>query len=100
MALGTCAASAEPTKLWEASGFQNPESALPDVAGGILYVSNVAGGPGDKDGNGFISKVSLADGWQHTEAVDKGARWEPDELGPVVETLLAKAPPPAPVYGA
>ena len=45
-------------------------------------------------------KLSLADGWQHTEAVDKGARWEPDELGPVVETLLAKAPPPAPVYGA
>lgn len=59
MALGTCAASAEPTKLWEASGFQNPESALPDVAGGILYVSNVAGGPGDKDGNGFISKLTL-----------------------------------------
>jgi NAD(P)-dependent dehydrogenase (short-subunit alcohol dehydrogenase family) len=45
-------------------------------------------------------KVSLADGWQHTEAVDKGARWDPDELGPVVEALLAKAPPPAPVYGA
>jgi NAD(P)-dependent dehydrogenase (short-subunit alcohol dehydrogenase family) len=45
-------------------------------------------------------KVSLADGWQHTEVVDKGARWEPDELGPVVESLIAKAPPPAPVYGA
>ena len=45
-------------------------------------------------------KVSLADGWQHTEAVDKGARWDPDELGPVVEALLTKAPPPAPVYGA
>lgn len=59
LALGTCAASAEPTKLWEASGFQNPESALPDVASGILYVSNVAGGPGDKDGNGFISKLTL-----------------------------------------
>jgi NAD(P)-dependent dehydrogenase (short-subunit alcohol dehydrogenase family) len=44
-------------------------------------------------------KVSLADGWQHTEAIDKGARWEPDELGPVVEALVAKAPPPAPVYG-
>lgn len=44
-------------------------------------------------------KVSLADGWQHTESVDKGGRWEPDELGPVVESLIAKAPPPAPVYG-
>ncbi|HEV7758174.1 MAG TPA: SDR family oxidoreductase [Acidimicrobiales bacterium] len=44
-------------------------------------------------------KVSVADGWQHGEVVDKGARWSPDELGPVVEGLLAKAPAPAPVYG-
>jgi len=45
-------------------------------------------------------KVSVADGWQHGPEVDKGRRWSPDELGPVVEGLLAKAPPPAPVYGA
>jgi NAD(P)-dependent dehydrogenase (short-subunit alcohol dehydrogenase family) len=44
-------------------------------------------------------KVSVADGWQHGEVVDKGARWSPDELGPVVDGLLAKAPTPAPVYG-
>jgi NAD(P)-dependent dehydrogenase (short-subunit alcohol dehydrogenase family) len=44
-------------------------------------------------------KVSVADGWQHGEVVDKGARWSPDELGPVVDGLLAKAPAPAPVYG-
>jgi NAD(P)-dependent dehydrogenase (short-subunit alcohol dehydrogenase family) len=44
-------------------------------------------------------KVSIADGWQHGEVVDKGARWQPDELGPVVDQLLAKAPAPAPVYG-
>ena len=44
-------------------------------------------------------KVSLVDGWQHLGPVDKGARWEPDELGPVVESLVAKAPPPAAVYG-
>jgi NAD(P)-dependent dehydrogenase (short-subunit alcohol dehydrogenase family) len=44
-------------------------------------------------------KVSIADGWQHGEVVDKGARWSPDELGPVVDQLLAKAPAPAPVYG-
>src|SRR4029450_5634911 len=35
-------------------------------------------------------KVSLADGWQHGPASDKGARWEPAELGPVVEDLLAR----------
>ena len=45
-------------------------------------------------------KVSLADGWQHGPAVDKGARWDPAELGPVVDDLLAKAPAPMPVYGA
>jgi NAD(P)-dependent dehydrogenase (short-subunit alcohol dehydrogenase family) len=45
-------------------------------------------------------RVSVADGWQHGPAVDKGARWDPAELGPVVDDLLAKAPAPAPVYGA
>jgi NAD(P)-dependent dehydrogenase (short-subunit alcohol dehydrogenase family) len=44
-------------------------------------------------------KVSIAGGWQHGELVDKGARWQPEELGPVVDQLLAKAPAPAPVYG-
>lgn len=44
-------------------------------------------------------KISIADGWQHGEAIDKGARWSPGELGPVVQDLLAKAPKPAPVYG-
>jgi NAD(P)-dependent dehydrogenase (short-subunit alcohol dehydrogenase family) len=45
-------------------------------------------------------KVSVADGWQHGPEVDKDARWEPSELGPVIADLLAKAPRPAPVYGA
>lgn len=45
-------------------------------------------------------KVSVADGWQHGPSVDKGDRWDPSELGAVVKDLLAKAPPPAPVYGA
>jgi NAD(P)-dependent dehydrogenase (short-subunit alcohol dehydrogenase family) len=44
--------------------------------------------------------VSVADGWQHGPRADKGARWDPAELGPVVRDLLAQAPPPGPVYGA
>jgi NAD(P)-dependent dehydrogenase (short-subunit alcohol dehydrogenase family) len=44
--------------------------------------------------------LSVADGWQHGRSVDKGARWDPTELGPVVRDLLADAPVPAPVYGA
>jgi NAD(P)-dependent dehydrogenase (short-subunit alcohol dehydrogenase family) len=44
--------------------------------------------------------VSVADGWQHGPRRDKGDRWDPAELGPVVAELLAEAPAPAPVYGA
>jgi NAD(P)-dependent dehydrogenase (short-subunit alcohol dehydrogenase family) len=45
-------------------------------------------------------KISVADGWQHGEPIDKGDRWEPAEVGSAVRELLAKAPAPAPVYGA
>jgi NAD(P)-dependent dehydrogenase (short-subunit alcohol dehydrogenase family) len=44
--------------------------------------------------------VSVADGWQHGPRLDKGERWTPGELGPVVRGLLAAAPQPCPVYGA
>ncbi|MFO7591452.1 MAG: SDR family oxidoreductase [Acidimicrobiia bacterium] len=44
--------------------------------------------------------VSVADGWHHGPRRDKGDRWEPGELGPVVRELLAEAPAPTPVYGA
>ncbi|MBF6144550.1 MULTISPECIES: SDR family oxidoreductase [Nocardia] len=45
-------------------------------------------------------KVALADGWRHGVAEDRGARWQPSELGPVVRELIAKATDPEPVYGA
>ena len=45
-------------------------------------------------------KVSLAQAWRHGPAVDKGERWDPAELGPVVKELLERAPEPEPVYGA
>ncbi|HEX3336480.1 MAG TPA: SDR family oxidoreductase [Jatrophihabitans sp.] len=44
-------------------------------------------------------KITVADGWRRGPTVDKGARWDPAELGPVVGDLLAKATPPEPVYG-
>lgn len=44
--------------------------------------------------------ISPADGWQHGPREDKGERWLPEEVGPVVRRLLDKAPSPAPVYGA
>ncbi|MEG3062763.1 MAG: SDR family oxidoreductase [Comamonas sp.] len=45
-------------------------------------------------------KVSLSDGWRVGALRDKGARWDPEELGPVVDALIAEAAKPQPVYGA
>ncbi len=45
-------------------------------------------------------RISIADGWQHGPAVDRGERWDPAEVGVAVNELLAKVPPPAAVYGA
>ena len=44
--------------------------------------------------------VSVADGWHHGPRRDKGDRWAPEELGPVVRELLAEVQEPDPVYGA
>lgn len=43
--------------------------------------------------------IRVAEGWAHGPQVNKGARWDPAELGPVVTDLLAKARPSVPVYG-
>jgi NAD(P)-dependent dehydrogenase (short-subunit alcohol dehydrogenase family) len=42
--------------------------------------------------------IRVAEGWAHGPQVDKGVRWDPAELGPVVADLLAKSRPPIPVY--
>ena len=44
---------------WELDGLSNPESVIYDPKLNHLYVSNVNGSPIEKDGNGFISIVSL-----------------------------------------
>jgi len=44
--------------------------------------------------------VRVAEGWAHGPQVDKGAQWDPAELGSVVADLLGKARPAVPVYGA
>lgn len=58
---------------------------------------------GDVSGRVFeveAGVLSVADGWQHGPRKDKGDRWLPHEVGPVVRALLEQAPSPAPVYGA
>ncbi len=51
-------AKAEITKLWEVTGLDAPESVVFDQGTNALYVSNIAGSVMEKDGNGFISKLS------------------------------------------
>jgi NAD(P)-dependent dehydrogenase (short-subunit alcohol dehydrogenase family) len=62
------------------------------------------GSPESKDVTGRMfeveaGRISVADGWRKGPEVDKGARWEPDEIGAAVKDLLAKAVPPQKVYG-
>lgn len=44
-------------------------------------------------------QISIADGWRSTDPVDKGARWEPEEVGDAVARLVARAVPAQKVYG-
>ncbi|WP_353227256.1 SDR family oxidoreductase [Novosphingobium sp.] len=44
-------------------------------------------------------KIMLEQGWREGPVIDKGARWEPAEVGAVVEQLLAERVPPRKVWG-
>jgi sugar lactone lactonase YvrE len=57
--MNTSAHAGDLTLLWEKAGFNNPESVVYDKAANVLYVSNVNGSAMDKDGNGYISRISL-----------------------------------------
>jgi NAD(P)-dependent dehydrogenase (short-subunit alcohol dehydrogenase family) len=59
-----------------------------DSAGVTGQVFEVSGG-----------RISVTQNWERGPQVDKGDRWEPSELGPVVRGLLDKAAPAAPVIG-
>ncbi len=82
----------------------------PDSGFDVMDPANVAslvvwlGSAESKDVTGRVfevagGEISVADGWRAGPKVDKGARWEPDELGAAVQDLLAKAVPPQKVYG-
>lgn len=51
-------AQAAPKLLWETKGLAQPESVVIDPATGAIYVSNIVGAVMQKDGNGFIAKLS------------------------------------------
>jgi len=54
-------AASAPELLWETKGLAQPESVVEDPATGVIYVSNINGAVMQKDGNGFISRLT-ADG--------------------------------------
>jgi NAD(P)-dependent dehydrogenase (short-subunit alcohol dehydrogenase family) len=72
-------ANVSPLVVWLGSGECSVTGRMFEIAGGQL---------------------SVADGWQHGAVVDRGARWNPSEIGAAVADLVASTPPPAPVYGA
>jgi len=43
--------------------------------------------------------IGTSDGWRDGPMIDKGARWEPDEVGAVVAELIEKSPVPQKCYG-
>lgn len=57
------------TLLWKTDSLlRTPESVLFDTKNNVLYVSCIDGKPGEKDGNGYIAKVSadgkiISNGW-------------------------------------
>lgn len=80
----------------EAFDAMAPENVSPLVAWlASAQSSHVTGRMFEVEGG----KVGIATGWQHGPTVDKGDRWEADELGAVIDDLLTQAPAPAPVYG-
>lgn len=47
----------------------------------------------------FGGKLSIADGWKTGTIKDKGARYEPGEVGDVIDALMKTHPAPQKVYG-
>ncbi len=64
--LGACRQASTPpaptwtlTPVWEVTdSLARPESALFDSVANVIYVSNINGGPTEKDGNGYISRIA------------------------------------------
>ncbi len=59
-ALCACGRSVSISEIWATPGeLRVPESVLHDAIRNVLYVSNIDGVPTGKDGDGFISRISM-----------------------------------------
>jgi len=62
------------------------------------------GSPESRDVTGRVfevkgGRIAVSDGWRDDAEVDKGSRWNPDEIGAAVHQILSKAPAPQKCYG-
>ncbi len=89
---------ADMMKKPEEGGFDyyDPANVAPLVTWlGSSQSSHVTGRVFEAEGG----KISIADGWRSTKPVDKGDKWSAEEIGGVVEQLLAREVPAQKVYG-
>jgi NAD(P)-dependent dehydrogenase (short-subunit alcohol dehydrogenase family) len=80
------------------SGFDAmaPENVSPLVAWlASAQARNVTGRVFDVSGG----TIAVEDGWRAGAKIERGARWDARELGSAMEDLLARAAPPAKVWG-
>jgi NAD(P)-dependent dehydrogenase (short-subunit alcohol dehydrogenase family) len=81
-----------------AEGFdvQDPDNVAPTVVWLASSASaHVTGRVFDLVGG----RITLCDGWNEGPSIDKGARWQPGEVGAVVDELLARQRPQKKVWG-
>jgi NAD(P)-dependent dehydrogenase (short-subunit alcohol dehydrogenase family) len=83
-----------------------PEDGSFDAAGPECVAPLVVwlGSADSKDVTGRVFEVQggmigVSDGWRDGPTVDKGALWDPAEVGAAVRDLIGKAPVPQKVYG-
>jgi NAD(P)-dependent dehydrogenase (short-subunit alcohol dehydrogenase family) len=75
---------------------QDPDNIAPTVVWlGSADSAGVTGCVFDIEGG----RITLADGWNDGPTFDKHAKWDPREIGPVVNDLLAQRRPPKKVWG-
>ncbi len=73
-----------------------PENVSPLVVWlGSAHSAHVTGRVFEVEGG----KIGIANGWSHGPFVDCGHRWDPAEVGDAVDSVIAQAPAPTPVYG-
>lgn len=89
---------ADMMKKPEEGGFDyyDPANVAPLVAWlGSVQSSHVTGRVFEAEGG----KISIADGWRSTKPVDKGDKWSAEEIGGVMDQLLAREVSAQKVYG-